>query len=152
MALINALPQPTPGFLNSSNQNHFIDYPSTPTNQRKDTYGGDWNINEKMQFRFRGQVYSDHVVSWSDTYVVQPQNNPNKRGSINYVYTISPTWVNEVLLTASGDHVYTSIETGPQGSSQPERGSESTTRTCSPSVRTTRTRFRPLVTRTPATG
>ncbi|HTX36434.1 MAG TPA: carboxypeptidase regulatory-like domain-containing protein [Bryobacteraceae bacterium] len=116
MALINALPNPTPGFLNSSNQNFFIDYPSTPTNQRKDTYGGDWNINEKMQFRFRGQVYSDHVVSWSDTYVDQPQNNPNKRGSIDYVYTISPTWVNEVLLSASGDHVTTSIESGVQGS------------------------------------
>jgi hypothetical protein len=115
MALINALPPPTPGFLNSSNQNQYLDYPSTPTNQRKDTYGGDWNINEKMQFRFRGQIYSDHVVSWQDTYVVQPQNNPNKRASINYVYTISPTWVNEVLLAASGDHVTTSIEAGPEG-------------------------------------
>jgi hypothetical protein len=116
MALINALPSPTPGFLNSSNQNFFIDYPSTPTNQRKDTYGGDWNINDKIHFSLRGQIYSDHVISWSDTYVDQPQNNPNKRGSINITYAISPTWLNEVLLTASGDHVFTTITSGVQGS------------------------------------
>jgi hypothetical protein len=115
LALITALPLPTPGFLNSSNQNWEYDYPGVYTHQRKDTPGFDWNINDKMQVRFRGQIFTNDNIGISSTYANTIQDNPNKRGSINYVYTISPTWVNEALLTGSSDHVTTGLFQGPEG-------------------------------------
>jgi hypothetical protein len=116
IALINAIPKPIPGYLNSSNQNWFIDYGSVYTHQRKDTPGFDWNITDKMQFRFRGQVYSDHNISPQATYTDEIQNSPNKRASINYVWTISPTWVEEALISGSADHVTTGLYAGQEGS------------------------------------
>jgi hypothetical protein len=116
LALITALPSPTPGFLNSANQNWYFDYPGVYTHQRKDTPGFDWNINDKMQVRFRGQIFTNDNIGISSTYANTIQDNPNKRGSINYVYTISPTWVNEFLLTGSSDHVTTNLFQGPEGS------------------------------------
>jgi hypothetical protein len=115
IALIRALPNPVPGFLNSSNQNWYYDYPSVYTHQRKDTPGFDWNITDKQQLRFRGQVYSDHNISPQATYTDEIQNSPNKRASLNYVYTVTPTWVNEALLTGSADHVTTGLYQGAEG-------------------------------------
>ena len=116
LALITALPTPTPGYLNSQNQNWEYDYPGVYTHQRKDTPGMDWNITDKMQVRFRGQIFTNDNIGISSTYTNTIQDNPNKRGSINYVYTITPTWVNEALLTGSSDHVTTGLFTGPEGS------------------------------------
>ena len=116
MALITALPSPTPGFLNSANQNWYYDYPGVYTHQRKDTPGFDWNITDKQQLRFRGQIFTNDNIGISSTYTNTIQDNPNKRGSLNYVYTISPTWVNEALLTGSSDHVTTGLFEGPEGS------------------------------------
>ncbi len=116
LALITALPNPTPGFLNSANQNWEYDYPGVYTHQRKDSPGFDWNINDKMQVRFRGQIFTNDNIGISSTYTNTIQDNPNKRGSINYVYTITPTWVNEALLTGSSDHVTTGLFVGPEGS------------------------------------
>ncbi|HYW45081.1 MAG TPA: carboxypeptidase regulatory-like domain-containing protein [Bryobacteraceae bacterium] len=115
MAIINAIPQPTPGFLNSSNQNWYYDYPSVYTHQNKHSPGFDWNINEKMQLRFRGQLFVNNNIGISSTYANTIQNNPNKRASLNYVYTISPSWVNEALLAGSADHVTTGLWVGPEG-------------------------------------
>jgi len=115
MAIINAIPQPTPGFLNSSNQNWYYDYPSVYTHQNKHSPGFDWNINDKMQLRFRGQLFVNNNIGISSTYANTIQNNPNKRASLNYVYTISPTWVNEALLAGSADHVTTGLWVGPEG-------------------------------------
>jgi hypothetical protein len=116
LALIDALPKPIPGFLNSSNQNWFYDYPSVYVHQRKDTPGFDWNITDKQQLRFRGQVFTYKNISPQATYDDQIQNSPNKRASINYVWTISPTWVDEALITGSADHVTTGLYTGAEGS------------------------------------
>jgi hypothetical protein len=115
MAIINAIPKPTPGFLNSSNQNWYYDYPDTYTHQNKHTPGFDWNINDKMQLRFRGQLFLNDNIGISSTYANTIQQNPNKRGSLNYVWTISPTWVNEALVAGSADHVSTGLFVGPEG-------------------------------------
>ncbi len=115
LALLTALPNPIPGFLNSQNQNWYYDYPSVYVHQRKDTPGFDWNINDKQQLRFRGQIFSYDNIGISSTYTNTIQDSPNKRASLNYVYTISPTWVNEALVTASADHVTTGLFVGPEG-------------------------------------
>jgi hypothetical protein len=115
MAIINAIPKPIPGFLNSSNQNWYYDYPSVYTHQRKDTPGFDWNITDKQQLRFRGQIFTYDNIGISSTYANTIQDSPNKRASLNYVYTITPTWVNEALLTGSSDHVTTGLFVGPEG-------------------------------------
>ncbi len=115
MAIINAIPQPTPGFLNSQNQNWYYDYPDVYTHQNKHTPGLDWNINDKMQLRFRGQLFMNDNIGISSTYANTIQKNPNRRGSLNYVWTISPSWINEALLAGSADHVSTGLFVGPEG-------------------------------------
>ena len=40
-------------------------------------------------------------------------NRPNQTNSLNYVWTISPTKVNEVLATVSLDDVYIPVDHGP---------------------------------------
>jgi hypothetical protein len=111
LGFLRAYPEPTPGFLQGTN--NFIQTRPQPTNQRKDTIAIDFVPHEKHTFRFRHQNYSftqlDAFRSGTDRAVTD-WNRPNKTASLNYIWTVSPTFVNELLVTASVDRVFIGVQ------------------------------------------
>ena len=79
-----------------------------PQNQRKDTISIDYNINEKQRLQFRRMSFNFweyQPLDGGTPFTPKYFNRPNQTNSLNYVWTISPTMVNEVLGTASVDRV-----------------------------------------------
>lgn len=112
LALLNAYPAPTPGFLQGRN-NHIQTRPQ-PQNQRKDTISLDFVPNERHTFRFRHQNYNFFQIGAFRENLDRSNeilDRPNKTASVNYVWTVSPTMVNELLVTASVDRVYIDLDT-----------------------------------------
>jgi hypothetical protein len=82
--------------------------------QRKDTVGADVNLTDQHRLRFRAMNYAYLEYQPLDGNTDRTPkffNRPNKTGSLNYVWTISPTKVNEVLITASQDVVKIPVDT-----------------------------------------
>jgi hypothetical protein len=82
--------------------------------QRKDTGAVDVNVNDKQRLRFRLMNYTYLEYQPLDGNTDRTPkffNRPNKTGSLNYVWTISPSKVNEVLVTASEDIVKIPVDT-----------------------------------------
>jgi Carboxypeptidase regulatory-like domain/TonB-dependent Receptor Plug Domain len=82
--------------------------------QRKDTVGVDVNLTDQHRLRFRAMNYAYLEYQPLDGNTDRTPkffNRPNKTGSLNYVWTISPTKVNEALITASQDVVKIPIDT-----------------------------------------
>jgi hypothetical protein len=82
--------------------------------QRKDTIGVDVNASEAHHFRFRATNFAYLEYQPLDGNTDRTPkffNRPNKTGSFDYVWTISPTKVNEVLITASQDVVKIPVDT-----------------------------------------
>lgn len=113
LALLRAYPEPTPGFIGPGSSNFFQERPTT-TNQRKDTLSIDYYPTEKHQVRWRAQLY--HFVDVSafranTDRAPQIIDRPNQTTSINWIWSISPTWVNEFLATGSRDQVFIAVDT-----------------------------------------
>ncbi|HEY2932726.1 MAG TPA: carboxypeptidase regulatory-like domain-containing protein [Acidobacteriota bacterium] len=113
LALLRAYPEPTPNYNSGTSANFFQERPTT-TDQRKDTVSIDFYPSEKHQFRFRRQMY--HFVDTSafrgnTDRAPQIITRPNQTTSLNWVWTMSPTWVNEMLLTGSRDQVFIAVDT-----------------------------------------
>ncbi|HKV62880.1 MAG TPA: carboxypeptidase regulatory-like domain-containing protein [Candidatus Acidoferrum sp.] len=82
--------------------------------QRKDTGAVDVNINDKQRLRFRLTNYTYLEYQPLDGNTDRTPkffNRPNKTGSLNHVWTISPNKVNELLVTASEDIVKIPVDT-----------------------------------------
>jgi hypothetical protein len=82
--------------------------------QRKDTGAVDVNVTDKQRLRFRLTNYTYLEYQPLDGNTDRTPkffNRPNKTGSLNYVWTISPNKVNEVLVTASEDIVKIPVDT-----------------------------------------
>src|SRR6266404_3123723 len=82
--------------------------------QRKDTGAVDVNVTDKHRLRFRLTNYTYLEYQPLDGNTDRTPkffNRPNKTGSLNYVWTISPSKVNEVLVTASEDIVKIPVDT-----------------------------------------
>ncbi len=82
--------------------------------QRKDTGAVDVNVTDKHRLRFRLTNYTYLEYQPLDGNTDRTPkffNRPNKTGSLNYVWTISPSKVNEVLVTASEDIVRIPVDT-----------------------------------------
>ena len=82
--------------------------------QRKDTGAVDVNVNDKQRLRFRLTNYTYLEYQPLDGNTDRTPkffNRPNKTGSLNYVWTISPSKVNEVLVSASEDIVKIPVDT-----------------------------------------
>jgi hypothetical protein len=111
IGMLNAYPAPTPGFLQGAR--NFIQTRPQPTDQRKDTIALDFNPNEYHAFRFRFQNYNfarlDAFRGGTDRAVTD-WDRPNKTASLNHIFTISPTIVNEFLVTASVDRVFIGVQ------------------------------------------
>jgi hypothetical protein len=113
LALLNAYPIPTPGFVGAGTANFTQSRPTTD-DQRKTTISIDYYPTEKNQIRYRAQIY--HYIGVSafranTDRAPQIIDRPNQTTSLNWVYTISPTWVNEFLAAASRDQVFIYVDT-----------------------------------------
>jgi predicted heme/steroid binding protein len=81
--------------------------------QRKDTVSLDVNANENHRFRFRflNYYYLEYQPLDGNTdRTPKFFDRPNRTGSINYVWTISPSKVNEILVSASEDIIKIPID------------------------------------------
>ena len=82
--------------------------------QRKDTLAVDVNATDKHRFRFRFMNYTYLEYQPLDGNTDRTPkffNRPNKTSSLDYVWTISPSKVNEALITASEDVVKIPVDT-----------------------------------------
>src|SRR5579859_3771147 len=84
-----------------------------PQNQRKDTIAVDVNLSEKQRVQFRRNNYTffeyqplDGGTNETPKFFIRP----NFTYSLDHVWTISPTKVNEVLLTLSHDRVLIPVD------------------------------------------
>lgn len=106
LGILNAYPVPnltTP--IGSSN---WFFSAGHPQNQRKDTIAIDINVTEKQRLRLRRVYYTFFEFQPLDGGTNETPkffDRPNQTNSINHVWTISPTKVNEVLITGSEDVV-----------------------------------------------
>jgi len=106
IGLLQAYPAPTPGFLQGTS--NFIQTRPQPQDQRKDTVSIDLLPSEKHSIRFRHQNYAfKQTTAFTTGFDLAPtiSDRPNKTASLNYIWTINPTSVNELLVTASLDRV-----------------------------------------------
>jgi hypothetical protein len=79
-----------------------------PQNQRKDTLAVDLNLTDKQRLQLRRNNYDfweyqplDGTPGETPKYFIRP----NQTNSLDYVWTISPSMVNEALVTVSLDDV-----------------------------------------------
>jgi len=106
LGILNAWP--VPNLTVPINNNNWTFFAPHPQNQRKDTLSLDWNITDNQRVRFRRMYYAwfeyqplDGNTNETPKYF----NRPNYTYSLNHTWAISPTKVNEVLLTYSQDVV-----------------------------------------------
>jgi hypothetical protein len=123
IAFLRTYPLPTPGFRQGTA--NFFQIRPNPQNQRKDTVSLDYNMTQNQVLRFRHAVYNwtalDAFRSGFD-YAITDWSRPNKTASLNHVWTISPTMINELLLAASIDRVYIGIDQTGQRYLRSSRG------------------------------
>jgi hypothetical protein len=85
-----------------------------PQNQRKDTLAADINITDKQRLQFRRMNYEFweyQPLDGTPTETPKFFNRPNQTNSLDHVWTISPTKVNELIATVSLDDVYIPVDT-----------------------------------------
>jgi hypothetical protein len=85
-----------------------------PQNQRKDTLAVDMNLTDKQRMQFRRNNYSFweyQPLDGTPTETPKYFNRPNQTNSLDYVWTIGPNKVNEVIATVSLDDVYIPVDT-----------------------------------------
>jgi hypothetical protein len=116
LAILNAYPKPTPGYL-SGTQN-WIAQAAHPINQRKQVINVDWVINDqhKLEFRRQNATYNefqpfDQGSGLTGKYFIRP----NQTDVLAWTWTISPTMINEARATLSLDNVYIPVNTALAG-------------------------------------
>jgi len=113
IGILNAWPIPNLAPFIGGNGNWFAAKLHT-IEQRKDTVGVDVNLTEKQRLRFRSMNYAYLEYQPLDGNTDRTPkffNRPNKTGSLNYTWTVNPSMVNEVLVTASEDVVLIPVDT-----------------------------------------
>ena len=108
LGILNAYPAPNLTTAINGNQNLFL-AAKHPQYQRKDTLAVDINLTDKQRLRLRRVYFSfweyqplDGGTNETPKYF----DRPNQTNSINHVWAISPTKVNEVLISYSQDIVH----------------------------------------------
>jgi hypothetical protein len=116
MAIINAYPAPTPGYINGTQ--NWIASAAHPINQRKQEINVDWLINDrhKLEFRRQNATYNeyqpfDQGSGLTGKYFIRP----NQTNVLAWDWTISPTMINEARTTLSLDNVYIPVNTALAG-------------------------------------
>ena len=123
IAILNAYPLPTPGYLQGT-QNWIAQAPH-PYNQRKETLSID--ILAAAQQRISGRR------SDSSYYEYQPFSQgsgetplyfilPNQTNTVSWLWTISPTLINEARITFSLDDAYNFVDSSKSGFNRSQFG------------------------------
>jgi len=116
MAILNAYPAPTPGYL-SGNQN-WIGQAAHPINQRKEIINVDFLLSASHRFEFRRQhatYFEYQPFDQGSGLTGKYFNRPNQTNVLAWTWTISPTLVNELRGTVSIDRVYIPVNTALAG-------------------------------------
>jgi Carboxypeptidase regulatory-like domain/TonB-dependent Receptor Plug Domain len=111
LGLMHAYPLPTPGYLQGTSNVYMV--AGAPINQRKDTVSIDFNPRDNHYIRFRNLNFNSYEYSPFDQgsdRTPSIRNRPNKTASVNYIWTVNPTMVNELLISASVDRVYINVD------------------------------------------
>jgi hypothetical protein len=107
LAIIDAYPAPTPGYLNGTQ--NWIAAAAHPINQRKQSISFDVIINDHHRLSFRRQnvTYNEYLpFDQGSGLTGRYFNRPNQTNGLTETWTISPTMVNEARVTYSLDQVY----------------------------------------------
>lgn len=112
LGILNAYPAPNLATPINGNQNLFLSA-QHPQYQRKDTIAIDINLTEKQRLRLRRVYFSFweyQPLDGGSGETPKYFDRPNQTNSIDHVWTISPTRVNEVLLSYSQDIVHIPVD------------------------------------------
>ena len=123
IAIIDAYPAPTPGYLQGTQ--NWIAQAAHPYNQRKDTLNIDIMATDKQRISGRRQQASyfeyqpfDQGSGETGKYF----QRPNQTNTVSWLYTISPTIVNEARISFSLDDVYIPVNTALPGFNRSQFG------------------------------
>ena len=107
MAIIDAYPGPTPGYLNGTQ--NWIAEAAHPINQRKQSIAVDIVISDHHHLSFRRQnvTYNETIpFDQGSGLTGRYFNRPNQTNGLTWTWTISPSMINEARVTYSLDQVY----------------------------------------------
>jgi hypothetical protein len=113
LGILKAYPAPNLAVGNFIGSSNLFVTALHPQNQRKDTLAVDINVTDRQRLQFRRNNYEFFEYQPLDgTPTETPKffNRPNQTNSLDYVWTISPTLVNEALATVSLDDVYIPVD------------------------------------------
>jgi len=82
-------------------------------NQRKDTLALDYNPSQNQFFRFRFANYSYQALDTNRggfDYAITSWDRPNKTASLSYTWTLSPSMINEAMVSGSVDRVQIGVD------------------------------------------
>jgi hypothetical protein len=123
IAIINAYPAPTPGYLQGTQ--NWIAQAAHPYNQRKDTLNIDIMATDKQRISGRRSAAAyweyqpfDQGSGETGKYF----NRPNQTNTVSWTYTITPTLINEARITLSLDDVYIPVNTALPGFNRSQFG------------------------------
>ena len=112
LGILKAYPKPNLATPLNGNQ-YWYAAAMHPQHQRKDTLSADFNLTDTQRLQFRRMSYSwweyqplDGGTDETPKYFIRP----NQTNSLDYVWTLSPNKVNEVLLSYSQDNVYIPVD------------------------------------------
>jgi hypothetical protein len=112
VGILKAYPAPNLAVPINGNQTWYF-AAKHPQNQRKDTLSVDFNLsdNQRLQFRRMNYAFNEYQPLDGGTNLTPKFfNRPNQTNSLNHVWTVSPTKVNEFLATVSLDDVYIPVD------------------------------------------
>ncbi len=107
---------PLPNLAVPVGSNNYYDVALAKTNQRKDSISVDILPTSRDSIKVRGLFYHYlDVDPWATNFKLSDKtfDRPNQTSSVNWTHTISPTLVNEFLVTASRDQVYIAMTDTP---------------------------------------
>jgi hypothetical protein len=116
IGILNSYPTPTPG-LSGVSQNYSGALPD-PENQRQEQLNADLLLTQNHHLEFRRSFDSYYQLSpfnQSNPQVPIVYNRPNQTMSLGWVWTISPTMINEARMGVSVDDVYIGAAPGGAG-------------------------------------
>jgi hypothetical protein len=105
---------PTPNLTTLIGTSNYYVTAGHPQDQRKDTLSADFNLTDKQRVQFRRNNYKFkeyQPLDGTPTRTPKFFDRPNQTNSLNYVWTLSPTLVNEAQATVSLDDVYIPVDT-----------------------------------------
>ncbi len=112
LGILNAYPAPNLTTPINGNQNWYMTA-LHPQNQRKDTTAIDINLTSKQRLQFRRNSYAFweyQPLDGGSGETPKYFDRPNQTNSLDYVWTIRPTLVNETLASFSLDRVYIPVD------------------------------------------